>query len=83
LQSPIIEVDVHGLTADQAVDKIENIIKKADRGTYRIRVVHGFHRGNHIQSAIYREIGHGLNLKVLWITGGDNLGITELVLREY
>ncbi len=45
--------------------------------------VHGFHRGNHIQNAIYREIGHGLNPKVLRITGGDNSGITELVLREY
>ncbi|MCD8231021.1 MAG: hypothetical protein LUD14_04225 [Clostridiales bacterium] len=35
MQSPIIEVDVHGLTADQAVDKVETIIKKADRSTYR------------------------------------------------
>lgn len=83
MQSPIIEVDVHGLTADQAVEKIETVIKKADRSTYRIRIVHGFHRGNHIQNAIYREIGHGLNPKVLRITGGDNPGITELVLREY
>lgn len=26
---------------------------------------------------------HGLNPKVLRIVGGDNPGITELVLREY
>ena len=52
---------------------------------------------NYIQRAIYREIGHGLNPKVLRIVrhsvqgigpvdqsigGGDNPGITELVLRE-
>ena len=83
LQTPIIEIDVHGLTLDQAIGKIEEQIKKANSGTYRIRVIHGFNRGNHIQRGIYREIGYGLNPKVLRIVGGDNPGITELVLREY
>ncbi len=83
LQTPIIELDVHGLTVEQAVARIENEIKKANASTYRIKVIHGFHRGNHIQRGIYREIGHGLNPKVLRITGGDNPGITELILREY
>lgn len=83
LQTPFIEIDVHGMTADQAIVRIEELIKKANASTYRIRVVHGFHRGNNIQRAIYREIGHGLNPKVLRIVGGTNPGITELVLREY
>lgn len=82
-QEPYIDMDVHGLTADQAVEKIEEQIKKANSGTYRIRVIHGYHRGNNIQRAIYRELGHGLNSRVLRIVGGDNPGITELVLREY
>lgn len=82
-QTPIIEIDVHGLLADQAVEKIEAEIRKANVSTYRIRVIHGYNRGNSIQRAIYREIGHGLNPKVLRIVGGDNPGITELVLREY
>lgn len=83
LQTPIIEIDVHGLTVDGAIARIEAEIKKANAGTYRIRVIHGFNRGNHIQRGIYREIGHGLNPKVLRIVGGDNPGITELILREY
>ena len=83
LQTPIIEMDVHGLTVDQAIVKIEERIKKANASTYRIKVIHGFNRGNNIQRGIYREIGHGLNPKVLRIVGGDNPGITELVLREY
>ena len=83
LQQPIIEMDVHGLLAEQAVTKIEEQIKKANASTYRIRVIHGFNRGNSIQRTIYREIGHGLNPKVLRIVGGNNPGITELVLREY
>lgn len=82
-QEPYIDVDVHGMTAEQAIERIELIIKKANSSTYRIRIVHGFNRGNSIQRAIYREIGHGLNSKVLRIVGGDNLGITELVLREF
>ena len=81
-QEPFIDIDVHGMTADQAIEKIEALIKKANASTYRIRVVHGFNRGNAIQRAIYREIGHGLNPKVKRIVGGDNPGVTEVVLRE-
>lgn len=82
-QEPIIEMDVHGLLADQAIQKIQAAVKKANASTYRIRVIHGYHRGNSIQRAIYRELGHGLEPKILRITGGDNPGITELILREY
>lgn len=83
LQQPFIEIDVHGLTVDQALERIETQIKKANASTYRIKVIHGFNRGNNIQRGIYREIGHGLNPKVLRIVGGDNPGITELILREF
>lgn len=82
-QTPIIEMDVHGLNVEQAIIRIEEQIKKANTSTYRIKVIHGFNRGNNIQRAIYREIGHGLNPKVLRIVGGDNPGMTELILREY
>ena len=83
LQQPIIEMDVHGLLVDAAIQKIEQQVNKANASTYRIRIIHGFNHGNHIQRAIYRELGHGLNPKILRIVGGDNPGITELVLREY
>lgn len=81
-QEPYIDIDVHGMTSDQAIEKIELLISKANSSTYRIRIVHGFNRGNSIQRAIYRELGHGLNPKVIRIVGGDNPGITEIVLRE-
>lgn len=83
LQTPIIEIDVHGLTVEAAVSRIEEAIKRADTGTYRIRVIHGFNRGNHIQQGIYRELGYGLNPKVKRITGGANPGITDVILREF
>lgn len=81
-QEPIIEMDVHGMTADQAVAAIEAKVNKANASTYKVRVIHGFNRGNNIQRAIYRELGHGLNPKIKRIVGGDNPGITELVLKE-
>lgn len=83
LQKPIIELDVHGLNVEQAIARIEDTVARANASTYRIRVIHGFNRGNNIQRGIYREIGHGLNPKVVRIVGGDNPGITELILREF
>ena len=83
VNQPIVELDVHGMTADEAVGKIESVIRTAGPGVYRIRVIHGFHRGTSIQKAIYREIGYGLNPKVLRIIPGNNQGITELILKEY
>lgn len=82
-QEPYIDTDLHGMTVDQAIEKLNALIKRANSSTYRIRVVHGYNRGNAIQRAIYRELGHGQNPKVLRIVGGENPGITELILREY
>ena len=82
-QEPYIDVDLHGMTSEQAIERIDLLVKRANPSTYRIRIVHGFNRGNSIQRAIYRELGHGQNPKILRIVGGDNPGITELILREY
>lgn len=79
----IIEVDVHGLNAEQAVKKVEEKVNQANTTTYRIRVIHGYNRGTRIKDAIYRELGYGLCPKVKKIVPGDNLGITELVLKDY
>ena len=81
--SPIIEIDVHGLTAEQAVNKIDRLVQSADNTVYRIRVIHGYHGGTRIREAIRREFGYGLEPKIKKILPGDNEGITELVLREY
>ena len=82
-QEPYIDVDLHGMTSEQAIERINLLVKRANPSTYRIRIVHGFNRGNSIQRAIYREFGHGQNPKVLRIVGGDNPGVTELILRKY
>ncbi len=83
MSSPIIEMDVHGLTAQEAVNKIAKIVSSAEKSVYRIRIIHGYNRGTNIKDAVSREFGYGLEPKVLRIEGGQNEGITELILREY
>ena len=79
----IIEIDCHGMTAEQAVSAVEKKVNSAPSSTYRVRVIHGFNGGTRIRDAVRRELGYGLNSKVIRIENGSNQGITELVLKEY
>ena len=83
LGSGNIEIDLHGLRAEEAKKKIDDGIRKADPTVYRIKLIHGFHRGHGLKDMIWDEYSYGRNSKVLRIQGGVNEGITELVLREY
>jgi len=83
MNSPIIEIDCHGMTAQQAVTAVEKKVNSAPTGTYRVRVIHGFNGGTRIRDAIRRELGHGLNERIIRIEGGSNQGVTELILKEY
>lgn len=79
----IIEIDCHGMTAEQAVNAVEKKVNSAPVGTYRVRVIHGFNGGTRIRDAVRRELGYGLNSKVIRIENGSNQGITDLILKEY
>ncbi len=83
MEQPIIEIDVHGCTAEQAVRQVGRAVQAAGSGVYRIRVIHGYHGGTRIRDAVYRELGYGLEPRIRRIVAGSNQGITELVLREY
>ena len=81
--SGIIEVDVHGKTVEEAINEIKKHLNKTDTGTYRIRIIHGYHGGTRIRDGIWDEFSYGREPKVKRITMGDNPGITELILREF
>lgn len=83
MNPPIIEIDCHGMTAQQAVAAVEKKVNTAPAGTYRVRVIHGFNGGTRIRDAIRRELGYGLSEKIIRIEGGSNQGVTELILKEY
>ena len=80
----ITEIDVHGMRPEEAVNAVSRLIDGAPGNVYRIRVIHGYHRGNALQRAIYDEFDYfHTSDKVLRMEGGSNPGITEIILREW
>lgn len=60
------------------------MIDGASNTVYRIRVIHGYHRGNALQKAIYDEFDYfHTSDKVVRMEGGSNPGITDIILREW
>jgi DNA-nicking Smr family endonuclease len=80
MSEPFVTIDLHGMRTDEAEKVIQNALKKADAGTYQIRLIHGYNRGTAIRDMIYDNFRD--ESKVIRIIPGDNQGITVLVLRE-
>lgn len=81
MQSGIVELDLHGMTAYQAGIAVDSALKRAKAGTYRIRLIHGYRGGTALRDMIrtrYRS-----HPKVLRLELGLNPGETDLVLREF
>lgn len=77
----IRELDLHGCTLVQAQTAINAALRRATPATYRLRLIHGCHRGTGLRDMIRRQYsGHP---KVLRLELGLNPGATDLVLREY
>lgn len=83
ISAGIEEIDVHGMTAEEAVKVVMRKVNTAGGAVYRIRVIHGFHGGTRIRTAMEDEFSYGRVPKVKRITQGENPGITELILREW
>ena len=80
----ITEIDVHGMRPEEAVNAVSRLIDGAPGNVYRIRVIHGYHRGNTLQRALYDEFDYfHTSDRVLRMEGGSNPGITEIILREW
>ena len=76
-----LELDIHGMTQVQAKTAIDAKLRRAGSGVYRLRIIHGYHSGTALRDMIRREYtGHP---KVKRIEIGLNMGVTDLVLREY
>lgn len=75
----IVELNVHGMTVYQARIAIDAALRRANGGTYRIRVIHGYHGGTALRQLVRKEYAG----KVLRVELGLNQGVTDLVLREF
>lgn len=81
IANSIIELDVHGMTQVQAKAAIDAKLRRANSGTYRIKIIHGYHGGTALRDMIRRE--YAAHPKVKRVELGMNQGSTELVLREF
>ena len=79
----IMRIDVHGLRTWEAVNAVTNLIYRANRSIYRIKVIHGYHRGTRLREALIDEYSYGREEMVKRIEMGSNEGETDLILREY
>ncbi len=74
------EVDIHGMTREQAKICLQAKLRKAPRSVYRIRVIHGYHGGTELRDLVRNQIAK--DPRVLRYEVGLNQGQTDLVLRE-
>ena len=72
----IIEIDLHNRNKTQSRTAIDAALRRADRGTYRLRIIHGYNRRTELRE---EYAAHPL---VLRIQTYPNKGQTDLILRE-
>lgn len=78
LSAGILEIDLHGKNEYQAKVTIDAALRRAKAGTYRLRLIHGYHGGTALRDMIRREYANKC-LRVLPLDSGR----TDLILREF
>ena len=81
MQSGILTLDLHGKNTYQAKIAVDSLLRKAGNGTYRIKLIHGYHGGTALREFLQSEYGRHPKVK-RFSTSADG-GTTELILREY
>lgn len=71
-------LDLHGKNAYQARIAVDVALRRADRGVYRLRVIHGHNRGTVLRDLLSTYAAHEKVLRVAQY----NAGTTDLILRE-
>lgn len=74
----IVVLDLHGKNAYQARIEVDAALRRADRGVYRLRVIHGHNRGTVLRDLLSTYAAHEKVLRVAQY----NAGTTDLILRE-
>ena len=74
----IVTLDLHGKNTHQAKVAIDAALRRARAGTYRLRLIHGYHGGTALRDMIRAEYTARCRRMV-----PINEGTTDLVLREF
>ena len=74
----IVTIDLHGKNTYQAKVTIDAALRRARAGTYRLRIIHGYHGGTALRDLVRKNYGDQvLRLQII------NEGTTDLILREF
>ena len=73
-----VVLDLHGKNAYQARIAVDAALRRADRGVYRLRVIHGHNRGTVLRDLLSTYAAHEKVLQVAQY----NAGTTDLILRD-
>ncbi|MDD2561504.1 MAG: Smr/MutS family protein [Eubacteriales bacterium] len=76
-----MEVDLHGLTIQQARVKVMGALKRATPADYRLTLIHGYRGGSAIRDMLRDEFSR--HPSVIRLESTFNPGQTVFVLREY
>ena len=52
MQTGFLEIDVHGMTREQALTAIDAKLRRANASTYRLCIIHGYHGGTILRDAV-------------------------------
>lgn len=74
----IVTIDLHGKNTYQARVTIDAALRRAGAGTYRLRLIHGYHSGTALRDMVRSEYA----ARVLRIRPISE-GVTDLILREF
>ena len=77
----VLDVDLHGKTKYQAKVTVDALLRRTKDGTYRLRLIHGYHSGTALREFHWETYSRHPRVK-RQILSPDG-GATELVLREY
>lgn len=75
------EIDIHGLTSQQAAIVIDAKLKKNKGEVYTLKVIHGYHGGTALKNFVRSRYKNDNRVKRIEV--GLNPGETDLILREF
>jgi DNA-nicking Smr family endonuclease len=74
----IIEVNIHGLTAQDAKRQLEQLLTRADKSVTEIKVIHGYNGGQVLRNMVRVQLKHPrISSKLISLNPGE----TRILLK--
>lgn len=75
----VVEVDIHGLTAEDAKRRLEHLLSNAGPRIAEVRVIHGYNGGQVLRDMVRLRLKHPrIAMKLVTLNPGE----TRLILKS-